>query len=260
MSDSVDPNDFLKDVFISYSTVDSDEVLDFVSILKNSGVEFFLDKIDIGWGESIVERVFSGIHSARFVVVFVSENSLKSNWVKREIIAAFEREIETDTLTLLPVLSCSQEEFVSVFPFLKSKKYLKFDDQEEIVQRLIELLRGKASPNFTFNHPKSFYGPVWIRLLAEHVNDGVDHAITIIWGPWYRECKVKLSGKHPTFLMHSKGDDEQSLPIRIEVDKWVHASVGQGVPNSQRRIDINPFWVAARSKLKRFLAKTFLWP
>ncbi|WP_316368961.1 toll/interleukin-1 receptor domain-containing protein [Candidatus Thiodiazotropha sp. CDECU1] len=260
MTDPSEINEFTKDVFISYSTVDSDEVLDFVSILKNSGVEFFLDKMDIGWGESIIERVFSGIESARFVVVFISVNSLKSPWVKKEILTAFQREIETDTVTLLPVLSCSQSDFFSAFPFLKSKKYLHFDDKEEILQNLIELLRGKASRNFTFNHPRAYHGPVWIRFLAEPANDGVKHTIKIRWGPWYREYATELSSKDPVFCTHSKGNDEESIPIVIELDKLAYVSIGQGVPNSERRVDINPFWVDGKSKLKRLIAKALLWP
>ncbi len=122
MITSTDQNEFSKDVFISYSTVDSNEVQDFVSILKNSGIEFFLDEMDIGWGENIIERVFSGIESARFVIVFISNSSLKSPWVKKEILTAFQREIETDTVTLLPILSCSQEEFFSTFSFLVTGK------------------------------------------------------------------------------------------------------------------------------------------
>jgi hypothetical protein len=101
---------FTKDVFISYSSVDSDEVLDFISLLKNSGIDFFIDKMDIGWGESIIEKVFSGIETSRYVVVFISTNSLKSPWVKKEILTAFQREIESDTITLLPILSCQQDE------------------------------------------------------------------------------------------------------------------------------------------------------
>lgn len=251
---------FTKDVFISYSTVDSAEVQAFVKLLKNSGINFFLDKMDIGWGDSIIEKVFSGIETSRYVVVFISTHSLKSPWVKKEIYTAFQREIESESITLLPILSCQQDEFFRTFPFLKSKKYLKFDDKEQIIHNLIELLRGKPNTDFTFNHPRSYHGPVWIRLLAESENNNVEHNVAIRWGPWYREYSVKLSDNEPSFLTHSKGDDAESIPMLIHLDKSAYVMIGQGVPNSSRCIDINAFWVDAKARIKRMIAKTLLWP
>jgi hypothetical protein len=260
MNNSNDVNQFIKDVFISYSSVDSDEVLDFVGMLKNTGIDYWLDKMDIGWGESIIEKVFSGIESSRYIVVFISTNSLRSPWVKKEILTAFQREIESESTVLLPILSCSHGEFVEAFPFLKSKKYIKFDDNNHIINNLIELLRGKPSKSFTFNHPRSYHGPVWIRLLATKENNNLDHDIRIRWGPWYRYTSIRLSYKNPIFLTHSKGDDGESIPMLIHMDKPVYVTIGQGVPNSLMCIDINPFWVDAKSRIKRWIAKTFLWP
>ncbi|MDL1976184.1 MAG: toll/interleukin-1 receptor domain-containing protein [Deltaproteobacteria bacterium] len=178
---------YTKDVFISYSSVDAAEVLEFVSLLKNYGIDVFLDKIDIGWGESIVEKVFTGIETSRFVIVFISANSLKSNWVKKEIETAYHREVDTDTITLLPIISCPPDEFFNKYPFLRSKKYLEIDAQETIIENLITLLRGESGTKFVFNHQRSYHGPVWIRLLAKSENHGDDHKISIRWGPWYRE-------------------------------------------------------------------------
>jgi len=260
MANYNEPTQYTKDVFISYSTIDSTEISDFVALLKNSGINFFLDKIDIGWGESISERVFSGIETSRYVVVFISRNSLNSTWVKNEINAAFQREIESKFITLLPILCCPQDEFFAEFPFLQSKKYLRFEDKGQIIQNLIELLRGKANTNFTFNHPHSYHGLVWIRLLATSENHNSQHNVTIRWGPWYRECPVQLSDKEPLFLTHSKGNDAESLPIRIRIDKPAHVAIGQGIPNSVNCNDINAFWIDAKSRIKRIIAKTFLWP
>jgi hypothetical protein len=255
-----EPNKFAKDVFISYSTVDSDQVLDFVNMLKNSGIDFWLDKMDIGWGESIIEKVFAGIESSRFVIVFISTNSIKSPWVRKEIFTAFHREIESNATVLLPVLSCPQEDFFQAFPFLRSKKYIKFDDKGQIVSSLIKLLRGESNTRFTLNHLRAYHGPVWIRLIAMSENDEVDHNVSIRWGPWYREIFVSLSASEPLFLTHSKGNDGESIPIRIHLDKPAYVMIGQGAPNSLRCIDINPFWVDAESNIKKWIAKTFLWP
>lgn len=260
LSHPLSSKDFDKEVFISYSRIDADRILDFISSLQDSGIDYWLDEIEIGWGESIVEKVFSGIESSRYVIVFVTENSLKSPWVKKEIHTAFHKEIESDLVILLPVLSCSAELFFEQFPFLRSKKFINFDSRDYVVANLLKLLRGDPNTNFTFNHPREHHGPVWLRLMAKGENGGTEHRVRIRWGVWYREITLMLTKGEPIFLTHSKGNDGQSTPIVVEVDKPAYVSAGQGRPNSRRQVDINPFWVDARSRLKMFIARTFLWP
>lgn len=252
--------EFTYDVFISYSSVDSEHVLDFVAALRNTGITYFIDKMGIGWGESIVEKVFSGIERSRYVIVYVSSHSLKSPWVKKEILTAFQREIESDAVTLLPILACPHDEFEQTFPFLRGKKYISAGDNDQIVEKLIELLRGTANTIFTFNHPRAYHGPVWLRLLAEASNDDVIHRLTIRWGTWYREFSVSISHRVPLFLTHSKGDDGESIPILVHLDKPAYVTAGQGMPNSVHCVDINPFWVDAKSRVKKLIARTLLWP
>lgn len=260
MSLYVDKDQFEKDIFISYSRVDSDKVLDFVSSLQDSGIDYWLDQINIGWGENLIDRVFSGIEKSRYVIVFISENSLKSQWVSQEIRTAFHKELEYGLVVLLPVISCSEELVYQKFPFLRGKKFIKFENNDYILENLIRLLRGDPHTIFTFNHPRHYYGPVWIRLIAMAENSEASHQIVIRWGVWYREVNLELNDREPVFLTHSKGNDGQSIPIIVHLDKPAYVSIGQGRPNYRRQIDINPFWVDAKSRLKILIAKFFLWP
>ncbi len=249
-----------KDIFISYSSMDSSLVLDFVNNLERSGISYFLDKIDIGWGQEIIERVSDGIERSRYVVLFVSEKSIESNWVKKEVHLAMQKEIESGSNVILPILGCGPEAYFERFPFMKTKKYLEIKDGESMVQELVNVLRGTSSRNYVFNHYRHYHGPVWIRLFSEKEHSGSVHGIKIRWGPWYRECDVTLFFDKPVFLTHSKGNDGESLPIILDADSAVYASIGQGVPNSSDCVNINRFWVAGLSRVKTWIAKTFLWP
>ncbi len=248
------------DFFLSYSRDDANLVLSVVKELSGTGIDVFIDEMAIGWGDSINERVFSSIDAARFLVVFVTESALESKWVRKEISTALTREINDEAVVILPVLCTDQEKFFSNFPFMRDKKYLEFQSAEHLSDEMQKLIRGEAGTSFTFNHPRHHSGPVWVRLIASEKNDQQVHKVQMTWGPWYRECKVKLSASHPLFLMHSKGDDDESLPLRIGIDKPAHAVVGQGYPNGGNRIDVNPFWVDAKARIKRFYASVFLWP
>lgn len=248
------------DFFLSYSREDANLVLSVVQELSGTGIDTFIDEMAIGWGDSINERVFSSIEAARFVVVFITEGAMASKWVRKEISTALTREINDDAVVILPVLCIDQTRIFENFPFMRDKKYLKFQTAAHLALEMRHLVRGKADNSFIFNHPRHYSGPVWLRLIASDKNNDRMHTIRMTWGPWYRQTKINLSATFPTFLMHSKGDDDESLPLRIEIDLPTHAAVGQGFPNGGSRIDVNPFWVDAKARIKRFYASVFLWP
>lgn len=248
------------DFFLSYSRDDAPLVLSVIKELSGSGVDTFIDEIEIGWGDSINERVFSGLDSTRNVVVFVTESAIRSKWVQKELSTALTNEINSGSVVILPVLIADQEIFFEAFPVMRDKKYIKFEDAKSLANEMKKVARGKSGTSFVFNHPRSYNGPVWIRLFAEQSSQEDEHNLTITWGPWYRSTKVKLSVSEPTFLMHSKGDDDESLPIRVYSDQPVYVSFGQGMPPHGTLIDMNPFWVDAKSRLRRLYASIFLWP
>lgn len=248
------------DFFLSYSTKDADLVRAVEQELEGSGIDLFRDEIAIGWGESINEKVFSGLEAARHVVVFITKESLNSNWVKKEISTALTREVSADTVIIVPVLLTSQDDFFSSFPFMRDKKYLDYKGAADLAREMKLLARGEASNSFVFNHPRTYGGPTWVRLMATDEHHALVHTVRLLWGPWYRKTRVRLDHSTPLFLLHSKGYDDESIPLRIEVSNPCFVAVGQGQPNSTNSIDVNPYWVDASSRFKRLIGELFLWP
>lgn len=72
-------------VFMSYSHKDSDVADQIGDILSEQKVDFFRDRKDIEWGDSINSEVRLGLEEASALLVIVSPASLKSHWVPYEV-------------------------------------------------------------------------------------------------------------------------------------------------------------------------------
>jgi TolB-like protein/Flp pilus assembly protein TadD len=87
------------DVFISYSREDKDRVLALASRLRSAGVSVWIDQGGIDgaamWGEAIV----NAIEHAKVMVLMVSESSVRSHNVAKEVVLTSERKGH-----ILPVL------------------------------------------------------------------------------------------------------------------------------------------------------------
>jgi TolB-like protein/Flp pilus assembly protein TadD len=87
------------DVFISYSREDKEKVLELASRLRNAGVSIWIDQGGIDgaamWGEAIVHA----IESAKVMLLMVTEASVRSHNVAKEVVLTSERKGH-----ILPVL------------------------------------------------------------------------------------------------------------------------------------------------------------
>ena len=72
-------------VFLSYSHADSDVADKIARHLDKTGIDYFRDTKDIGWGGNISDTVANGITTSSAVIVILSPASLKSHWVPFEV-------------------------------------------------------------------------------------------------------------------------------------------------------------------------------
>lgn len=74
-------------VFISYSRHDFAEVSNFKKLLgdKIPNINCSFDTSDMESEEDFDEKIISAINDSSFLIVAVSDNSLKSEWVKKEV-------------------------------------------------------------------------------------------------------------------------------------------------------------------------------
>lgn len=73
-----------RSVFISYSTVDRDDVHGAVDLLRASGAKVFLDVASIDFGERWKDALYKALDRCERVMVFWSHAAAASEWVERE--------------------------------------------------------------------------------------------------------------------------------------------------------------------------------
>jgi len=78
-------------VFISHSTRNQGLVISLSNLLSKFGVEVFVAEWYLAPGERIDKKVFEQIEGSDCVVVLLTRNGIRSNWVQQEIEYSLQR-------------------------------------------------------------------------------------------------------------------------------------------------------------------------
>jgi len=89
--------------FISYSSKDKDFAERLYADLQVKGVRCWLDKEDLKIGEKFRPRIDEAIRRHDKLLLVLSEHSVKSVWVEKEVETAFEKERRYKKLVLFPI-------------------------------------------------------------------------------------------------------------------------------------------------------------
>jgi hypothetical protein len=109
-------------VFLSHSSEDKPFVRKLATDLTAAGITVWLDEQNIRVGESIPERIAQGLAESDYFLIAVSDNSLRSEWVKRELNNALVTEIARRKTSILPVRLTK----VQMPDAIRDKKYADF--------------------------------------------------------------------------------------------------------------------------------------
>ena len=116
-----------------------------ISQLKERGIRCWLDEAEILPGDSLIEKIAAGIFEMDYLLCFISEDSIKSSWVTKEISLALTREIEGRRVRVVPAMigSVLHEQLPAA---ISDKYYLDFRSSapfEKAMHELLMLLDGK---------------------------------------------------------------------------------------------------------------------
>lgn len=109
-------------VFLSHSSIDKPFIRQLAADLTSEGILVWLDEQQIKVGDSINEKVSQGLAESDFFVIALSENSIKSEWVKKELNSALIDEIESKKVKVFPI----KIDNTSIPVLIKDKKYADF--------------------------------------------------------------------------------------------------------------------------------------
>jgi hypothetical protein len=106
-------------VYLSHSSKDVDLTDKIHEWLTNQSFidEVWIDNIELKTGDYLMEKIQHGVRSSNYLIPLITENSVKSNWVRKEVKQAL-REESKNKIKVIPVLHRRK-----VAPYLKNKKY-----------------------------------------------------------------------------------------------------------------------------------------
>lgn len=131
-------------VFISHSHADHEFVTQLNSELREQGVRTWFSHDNLDVGEKIHESIFSAIDSFDRLIVVLSEESMKSNWVTTELHRAMRRQRNEGSNVLFPI---------SLVPFEQIENWSCFDSDTgtdiavELRKYLIPVLEDSSDSN-----------------------------------------------------------------------------------------------------------------
>lgn len=159
----------MSSIFLSHSSVDKPFVRKLAADIRRNGFYAWVDEAEIKLGDSLIEKIEDGIENTDYLGVIISSNSVKSEWVKREVRIALNQEINGKRIKVLPILL----EKVEIPPFLKDKKYADFTSEDKykyslqlILDRLSSLPDGIDVSSYSSNDVE-FYKQQLAHLIKE---------------------------------------------------------------------------------------------
>ena len=105
--------------------------------LRDAGHTVWIDETEILVGDSLIEKIRDAIDNVDFIAAIVSLTSIDSQWVKKELDLASNREIDEKRVVVLPILL----DDVELPGFLKGKYYADFIKEENYQDGLNALLK-----------------------------------------------------------------------------------------------------------------------
>ena len=90
-------------IFLSHSSQDKPFIRQLAADLSKEGIIVWLDEQQIKVGDSINDKISQGLAESDYFVIALSQHSINSEWVKRELNSAMITEIESKKVHVLPV-------------------------------------------------------------------------------------------------------------------------------------------------------------
>lgn len=126
-------------IFLSHNSNDKPFVRKLAADLESHGIRCWIDEAEIKIGDSLVQKIREGIDAVDYVAVVLTNNSINSPWVQREIDVSINKEILGKNIKVLPLML----EQCELPGFLLGKFYADFtttDKYPETLKRLIQSL------------------------------------------------------------------------------------------------------------------------
>lgn len=90
-------------LFICHASEDKSVAEGLALFFHRRGADVWLDKWEIKVGDSIVQKINDALSSVSHLAILLSNNSVNKHWVAKEFSSALMRQLENNSITVLPV-------------------------------------------------------------------------------------------------------------------------------------------------------------
>jgi len=111
-------------VFIGYSSKDKEFVEKLSLKLVENKINVWLDKWEMNAGDSLIDKIQDGLEESSFLLVVLSENSIESEWCKKELNSGLMKELDEKRVAVIPI----RIDDCKMPVFLREKLYADFRD------------------------------------------------------------------------------------------------------------------------------------
>ncbi|WP_419913997.1 toll/interleukin-1 receptor domain-containing protein [Hoeflea sp.] len=155
-------------VFISHSSRDKPVVSKLAVDLALEGIPVWFDSWEMELGDSLYDRIFEGIDNSTYLILVLSDHSVASKWVQKELKGALNREDALERKIILPVRLDDCE-----IPSMIADRICAdmSDGYPQFIDGLIGLLKSKGLDKVGSETGK-FVVPIKIRQ-GHHINDDI---------------------------------------------------------------------------------------
>ncbi len=138
----------LQDLFISHAGKGKARyVTPLVNALATKQITFWLDDVEIGWGDSIPLRINDGLRKSRYVLLCLSRNFLQRPWPEAELASALAVQNATGEKRVLPLILNSKQMVLNTYPLLAGIAYKDYSDPPALADELVTLIKPEGKQN-----------------------------------------------------------------------------------------------------------------
>jgi hypothetical protein len=131
-------------IFLSHSSSDKGFARKLATDLRARGIRIWLDEAEMGLGDSLIGRLEKAIDENDYLAVILSPDSVRSEWVLKEVRMALHREISGKRVVVLPILHKECE----IPGFLRDKIYADFRRDFEYQAGVLHIVRRVSLDRF----------------------------------------------------------------------------------------------------------------
>lgn len=138
--------DSMQDVFVSHAGRDKEVYIKpLTEAFVSRGITFWLDNLEIAWGDSIVMKINEGLAASKFVLLCLSQAFLRRPWPEAELSAALSIQNNNGIKRVLPLILNGKDEVLARYPLVAGLAYREFSVGTSVLADEIGAICGRAS-------------------------------------------------------------------------------------------------------------------